>query len=354
MRKILLAIIILTWFLPSQGQELVVNFTFTTVCLGGTTHFKSSCSVDTITQPRDTITSIAWDLDGDGNFDNGHDTVNSTHFLSPGNHNVGLKAITKNGIVKAVYKLVPVNFLTALFSATSGCIKEPARFTNQTLISGDSTAVHYLWSFGDGSMISTAKNPTHFYSQAGTYQVTMTASFNDSCQDSAVPFSLKVTGNPVVTIEFSRDTVMHQGDTLIASVNGTYDSVKWSTKAKTYTILITKAGYYSVEVFDKSCSGQAGFNVTVTEPGPEPVIANLFTPNGDGLNDKWEILNLSDFKPCEVNVFNRYGIKVFSSSNYNNDWDGTFNGKKLENDTYYYFVRCYNQILYKGRLNILK
>ncbi|MEI7490909.1 MAG: gliding motility-associated C-terminal domain-containing protein [Bacteroidota bacterium] len=353
MRKILLAILVLTWFLPSQGQELVVNFTYTTVCLGGTTHFKSSCSIDTTILPKDSIISVAWDLYGDGKFNDGNDTVNTAIYGSPGNHNVGLKAITRNGIAKAIYKLVPVNFLTALFSATSGCIQEPARFTNLTLIYGDSTAVHYLWRFGDGSMVSTAKNPTHFYPDSGSYHVTMVASFNDSCKDS-VTHSLKVAGNPEVIIDYSRDTVMRKGDTLIASVRGTYDSVRWSTKAKTYSILITKAGYYSVEAFEQSCSGQAGFNVTVTEPGPEPVIANLFTPNGDGLNDKWNILNLSDFKPCEANVFNRYGIKVFSSSNYNNDWDGTFNGKKLENDTYYYFVRCSNQILYKGNVNILK
>ncbi|MCX6283266.1 MAG: gliding motility-associated C-terminal domain-containing protein [Bacteroidetes bacterium] len=353
MRKFLLAIIMLTWFLPSKGQELVVNFTYTTVCLGGTTQFKSSCSVDTTTQPKDTIISIAWDLHGDGMFQDGNDTVNATIYSSPGKHSVGLKAITKNGIAKAIYKLVPVNFLTPLFSTTSTCIQEPARFTNQTLIYGDSAVVHYLWRFGDGSMNSTAKNPTHFYPGAGTYRVTMVASFNDTCKDS-VSHSLKVTGNPVVIIDYSRDTVMHRVDTLIASVRGTYDSVRWSTNEKTYTILIIKAGYYSVEAFNQSCSGQAGFNVTVTEPGPEPVIANLFTPNGDGYNDRWEILNLSDFKPCEVNVFNRYGIEVFSSSNYNNDWDGTFNGKKLENDTYYYFVRCHNQILYKGNVNILK
>ena len=98
----------------------------------------------------------------------------------------------------------------------------------------------------------------------------------------------------------------------------------------------------------------AGFNVTIKEPGTEPVIGNIFTPNGDGHNDHWEILNLADFKPCRVNVFDRYGTQVFSSSDYKNDWDGSYNGKQLANDTYYYFVRCYDDVLYKGNVNILK
>ncbi|MCX6286024.1 MAG: gliding motility-associated C-terminal domain-containing protein [Bacteroidetes bacterium] len=353
MRKILLAIIVLTWFLPSLGQELVVNFTFDTVCLGGITHFTSKCTIsDTAVQPRDSIVSLAWDLDGNGKFNDGNDSVNTANFQSPGLHNVGLKAITKNGLAKALYKLVPVDFLTPLFTSSSGCVQEPARFSNQTLIHGDTT-VHYFWRFGDGTTLSGVKNPVHFYPDSGTFHVTLVAGFLVGCEDS-VSHSVYVAGPPAVVLDFSRDTVMRKGDSLFVSVQGTYDSIRWSTKETTYTILVTKAGHYSVEAFKFSCSGQEGFNVTVTERGPEPVISNLFTPNGDGYNDRWEILNLSDFKPCQVNVYNRYGIEVFSSGDYRNDWDGSFNGKQLANDTYYYFVRCFNQNLYKGNVNILK
>lgn len=353
MRNILLAFIVLTWFLPSYGQELVVNFTYDTVCLRGITHFKSMCSIsDTAVIPRDSITSIAWDLKGDGKFNDGNDTINFTIFQTPGLHNVGLKAITRNGQTKALYKLVPVNFLTPLFSVGSGCYQQGIKFSNQTIVRGD-TAVYYLWRFGDGTTLSGVKNPVHFYPGEGSYQATLIANFRVGCKDS-VPHSVTVSGAPVVVLDFSRDTIMHTGDSLYASVHGTYDSIIWSTKAKTYTILITSAGYYSVEAFKSSCSGQAGFNVIVKEKEKVPVISNLFTPNGDGHNDRWEILNLADFKPCQVNVFNRYGIEVFSSSDYTNNWDGSYNGKQLANDTYYYFVRCYDQILYKGSVNILK
>ena len=288
MRKILLAIIALTWFLPSQGQELVVNFTYDEVCLGGITHFTSLCYIsDTATHPRDSIVSLAWDLKGDGKFNDGNDTVNNYTYASPGFHNVGLKALTKNGQAKALYKLVPVDYLTPLFSAVSGCVQNAVIFTNQTLVNGD-TAVTYLWKFGDGTT-SSLKNPQHYYADSGIYNVTMLASFPVGCLDS-VPHPVHVTGIPVLTLAFSRDTVMRPGDTLLASVQGTYDSIRWSTKDTNYTILITKAGYYSVEAFKNSCFGKAGFNVVLKEKGPEPVISNFFTPNGDGHNDYWEKL----------------------------------------------------------------
>jgi gliding motility-associated-like protein len=96
------------------------------------------------------------------------------------------------------------------------------------------------------------------------------------------------------------------------------------------------------------------FTAETREYGDEPEVEELFTPNGDGFNDHWEILNLVKMAPCETEVYNRRGERVFSSSDYNNDWDGTWKGKSLPNDTYYYFVRCYNKKLAKGTVNILK
>jgi len=355
MRKFLLAIILLAWFLPSQGQELVVNFSFDTVCLTDSTHFSSFCHISGV--QTDTVTFLAWDMHGDGNFNDdtatvhGNDTVQCSFIFSAGIHTVGLKAITKNGQTKALYKLVIVNHLIPQFSATSSCSQQPVIFSNKTIVEGD-TKVSYRWDFGDKTQPNHEKNPQHFYADTGHYTVTLAASMK-GCSDS-IKDTVVVSVFPALVIEFSGDTIMKQGDSLIASLQGTYDSVKWSTKATSYTIIIKTAGHYSVEAYKNSCSGKTGFNVTVSEKGPEPVISNIFTPNGDGHNDLWEILNLSDFKPCQVNVFDRYGTQVFSSSDYKNDWDGSYNGKQLANDTYYYFVRCSNNLNYKGNVNILK
>lgn len=344
--------LILATFLPAIGQELVVGFTFDTVCLGKPTRLISTCYIsDTAAIPRDSIVGIAWDSTGTGQFVNGPDTVHF-YFTAGGIHNVGIKAFTRNGQVKAVYRLVRVNSLNSSFTASNSCIQEPVRFTNTSQILGDTT-IFWTWKFGDGATLNGVKNPSHQYPDTGQYVVTLIGKFKKgSCPDTARQ-TIHVSGNPVLTLVYSMDTIIHSGDTLLVSVVGTYDHIEWNTGDTTNTIMITKAGKYSVKAYRGLCYGQKSFTVTIALPGSDPMIANLFTPNSDGYNDRWEFLNLGDFKPCQADVYDRFGIKVFSSSDYKNDWDGTYNGKILANDTYYYFVTC-REVLYKGTVNILK
>jgi len=67
-------------------------------------------------------------------------------------------------------------------------------------------------------------------------------------------------------------------------------------------------------------------------------IPNVFTPNGDGLNDRFVIKNLLQYQGRELIVVNRWGNQVFKSDNYNNDWDGG----SLAEGTYYYILRYRN------------
>ncbi|TFF40074.1 T9SS type B sorting domain-containing protein [Mucilaginibacter psychrotolerans] len=67
-------------------------------------------------------------------------------------------------------------------------------------------------------------------------------------------------------------------------------------------------------------------------------IPTAFTPNGDGVNDLWEIPELSSFPDCDFSIFNRYGKLVYHSIGYAKVWDGVLNGKKLAAGTYYYMI----------------
>lgn len=66
---------------------------------------------------------------------------------------------------------------------------------------------------------------------------------------------------------------------------------------------------------------------------------NFFTPNGDGINDKWVIQDIQQYPGNLVTVFDRTGRTVFQMSNYNNSWDGHYNGNLLAIGTYYYTIR---------------
>jgi gliding motility-associated-like protein len=66
---------------------------------------------------------------------------------------------------------------------------------------------------------------------------------------------------------------------------------------------------------------------------------NLVTPNGDGVNDKWVIPNIDMYPDNEVMVYDKAGRAVFAKRGYNNEWDGTVNGKKLKEDAYFYVIK---------------
>ncbi len=66
-------------------------------------------------------------------------------------------------------------------------------------------------------------------------------------------------------------------------------------------------------------------------------LPNVFTPNGDGINDVYEVgLNTAHF--FEVKIFNRWGVQVFSSTNLTEHWDGTYRKNECEEGVYY--VEC--------------
>ena len=71
-------------------------------------------------------------------------------------------------------------------------------------------------------------------------------------------------------------------------------------------------------------------------------IPSIFTPNGDGYNDKFVIpclLNTTAYPKSQVTIFNRWGDEVFRSNTpYQSDWGGTYSGEDLPDDTYFYVV----------------
>ena len=85
-------------------------------------------------------------------------------------------------------------------------------------------------------------------------------------------------------------------------------------------------------------------------------IPNAFSPNGDGVNDTWHILQLSNYTNANVTVFNRNGQPVYKSIGYLTEWDGNYNGQPLPVGTYYYVIDLKLNIpfQYSGWVEILR
>ena len=102
-------------------------------------------------------------------------------------------------------------------------------------------------------------------------------------------------------------------------------------------------GEYIITVKDKyGCKNN--FDVTV---GPKFYVPNIFTPNGDGTNDFFEILNLPE--NTELRVYDRWGILVYKHENYDNSWDA----KKDPDGTYFYEIKT-NFLIQKGWIQVVR
>lgn len=110
--------------------------------------------------------------------------------------------------------------------------------------------------------------------------------------------------------------------------------------------------YYGTDVFTYRVKDEFGFwsnvaTVKITITNDVLKIPNVFTPNGDGANDVFEILGLPAFDKADLIIFNRWGNEVYKGDNYKNTWDG--NG--LNEGTYYYMVTVFKgqqKNVYKG------
>jgi gliding motility-associated-like protein len=96
---------------------------------------------------------------------------------------------------------------------------------------------------------------------------------------------------------------------------------------------------YKLTVVD-AITGCAGSDEVLVTVAPYCIaVKNAFTPNGDGQNDKWLVTNGGACtKSIAVKVFNRYGQLVFRNDNYQNNWEGTNDGKPIPDGTYYYVI----------------
>ena len=71
-------------------------------------------------------------------------------------------------------------------------------------------------------------------------------------------------------------------------------------------------------------------------------IPTVFTPNADGVHDKWNIKNLHLYPKATIEVYNRWGSLIFSGETTDESWDGKFNGNDVPNGSYIYIINLNN------------
>lgn len=130
---------------------------------------------------------------------------------------------------------------------------------------------------------------------------------------------------------------------LYLNSNTARNPVLTATDNQTYTLRVTGTG---------SCVAEDQVFVRVLK---QITIPNIFSPNGDGIYDVWNIPQLANYPGSAVEVYTRTGQKIFSSVGYDKPWDGTYNGKPVPVATYYYIVRPnFRNLLFSGSVTVIR
>lgn len=194
---------------------------------------------------------------------------------------------------------------------------------------------------------------------AGVSTITYIYTSNDGCKDSAEQ-TITVVQNPTIQLPPKVYALVGGSVFLEPVITGniskyTWSPATWLDNANTRTPRSTPAGDITYKLMVSTPEGCNASGSVMVALLTAPVIPTAFSPNGDGINDVWNIPSLQSFSNCTVQVFNRYGKIVFSSTGYPKPWDGSYNGSILPVGVYYYIINVGNgKKPYAGSITILK
>jgi gliding motility-associated-like protein len=290
-------------------------------------------------------TSFAWDF-GDGTPITPTNDAPVTHaYVAAGTYPIRLILLDTNfcnqGDWKSLNLGVVANVVARVSTPSMGCAPYNAFFNNTSLGGHD-----YFWDFGDGST-STEMSPTHLYNNIGTYNIRMIVVDSNTCNKrDTLDFSITVNTKPKaafsitpVTPEVNKPTTF-----LNQSIGGI--RYKWffgdgdstiTTDMQNVIHQYNATGTYTAELITYNqfeCTDTATRTVSALID-PLLDVPNAFTP---ARGNRASIVKVAGFGIGKMTwrIYNRWGQKVFETTNRNQGWDGFFQGQLQPMDVYTY------------------
>lgn len=227
---------------------------------------------------------------------------------------------------------------------------------DSVLLVAQGTANTYSWN--NGTFLSNAI----YVRTPGTYIVRGVGVNQCTAFDTIVVFSYVTTANagpdqtvtPGTTVELNGSG--GTGFYWFASSPVTFSNPQSATTFTDPTADTTT--YYLMVMDGNGCFAIDSMRVFIVDDNPNARfsnVMNLITPNGDGMNDVWDISEVIENDVCELLILNRWGTEVFYTTSYRNNWGGTnTGGDNLPDGTYFYILQCDDEIRLKGAVTILR
>ena len=230
------------------------------------------------------------------------------------------------------------------FNSTEVCEGQETNFIDQSAVTSGSIA-DWDWDFGNGDTDSGNSVSTTF-AEAGTYTVLLDVATNNGCVDSTEA-TVTVFSNPIAGASSESNSL----DAIFTTNLEAGEEAEWLINDTTFTNLdvvnytFPDSGWYDITITvtnANGCTDMQTFEIYI-EGIPEYEVGNVFTPNGDEFNERFQPHTYAMVE-ANMKVFNRWGRPVYK---YDGaippidlwGWDGTINGgAKAAEGTYYYIL----------------
>ncbi len=331
----------------------VTDFTVADVCFGSPSVFNNTSAVP----GTDNVVEYYWNF-GDVTFSG---LENPTHVYDvPGDYNVTLRTKSNRGCESSVTKVASVIALPNVDLTVNG----PVEFCDgdSVELTANANARSYSWTWDGG----TATTRSIFAKKTGWYVVTITSAPLDCSNTDSVFITVNELPDakawPRNKVTQSIDTVS-RGQSIDLHASG---GVSYFWSPSTYLdnngvadVIARRVDMdidYTVTVTDiNGCSKDVQLSIVVLD-NFDLTVYNAVTPNGDGMNDTWIIENIRAYPEATVVIFNRYGMELYRTDGYQDEWDATYKGNDLPDGPYYYVVLNdrFPDIVYKGVINVIR
>ncbi|MBC3788413.1 T9SS type B sorting domain-containing protein [Spirosoma utsteinense] len=277
----------------------------------------------------------------------GDKSIRAKLFLTSGD---GCRRYETSAIKVITLKLKPVAELSTIGNA---CLLLPVSITANRL-----TGAGYEW-YRNDSLLTEQKERELVVERSGLYAVRLNLEGCRSAKaESRIKGSLASRQTTVAITPDSPQILEGEKVTLLATSNAEV-TYKWQpgeglSNDQLANVIAAPGSTttYTVLVEDREgCTATSSVTVYVI---PRIYIPSAFSPNGDGQNDTWKLINLEHYKKYKIKVWNRWGEIVYESDTDAVGWDGTTGaGVNLKSDAYAYSIET-PYFIYRGALTIIR
>ena len=168
---------------------------------------------------------------------------------------------------------------------------------------------------------------------------------------------------PISDSVWASNTSIFLGESTQLNVS-TSDNVLWNTNENSNSIIISPehSSLYHVVIYNEFCQIEDSIFIEVKDVFCDKdriLIPSAFSPNEDDKNDLYKIVDKDGIiREFKLEIFNRFGQKVYSSEDINNGWDGYFKGVLLSSQVFDYYleIKCVGEkyLFEKGNITLIR